>query len=241
MIYFGGIKARVVGIVGGLGPETTSKFYLDLIARFRRFCKFYPRVVIDSISFPFSIEEEIIVKSRNEQKLFPILVDSIKRLNRAQVDFIVIPCNTIHVFIEKLRSVSTVPILSVVEETVKLVKRMNYKKVGLLATTKTIDNKLYEKPLKENDIEVIFPAKREQKKVSKLIVKILRSSIGKNDRQILKKTIDVLSERGAEAIVLGCADLQLVLNQISCGLEIVDSLNILLQTTFNTMLYKNNL
>src|SRR3989338_4892833 len=117
---------KSVGIVGGLGPETTAEFYMKLIKLFRENCEYYPSIVIDSISFPFSIEEEIIRQSKNEHKILPYLKDSINRLNKAEVDFIVIQCNTVHIFINELRNIANVPIVSIIDEVIKMLKSKNY-------------------------------------------------------------------------------------------------------------------
>jgi len=213
-----------------LGPETTSEFYLNLIKKSRKYCSAYPSILIDNISFPFCLEKEIISDSRNEEKLLPILKESMLRLNRAGADLIAIPCNTVHIFIEELRRVSHAPIISIIDETVKYAKQRNYKKLGLLATTKTIQYKLYQKPLVENGIKVILP--REQKKISEIIVRILRNSTEKSDKIFLNNIIKKLEQNGCEAVVLGCTDLQLLLKQEKYSIELLDTLEILAQSVF---------
>jgi len=227
---------KSVGIIGGLGPETTSEFYMKLIKLFRENCKYYPRIIIDSISFPFSIEDEIIRESKNEHKILPYLKDSINRLNKAEVDFIVIPCNTVHIFIDELREISKVPIVSILDETIKILKLEGYKKIGLLATTKTIDSKLYETPLKENGIDVIIPEKVNQDIVAKIILKILDDTVGEEDKKVLIKIIDNLLKRDSECIVLGCTDFQLILNQSDLKSEVIDTTDVLVSATFNRLL-----
>lgn len=230
---------NVVGIIGGLGPETTAEFYLKLIREARKHGKTYPSIVIDSLSFPFSLEKDIIQKSKNEEKILPIILKSVKRLNKAKVDFIVIPCNTVHVFIERLRNCSSVPIVSIIDETVAYVKSRKYKKIGLLATSKTIDSKLYEKQMEENGMKVILPTRDEQNIVSKIILKILENNISKKDKRTLDSIIYRMIKRGAECIILGCTDLQLILTKEKYPIEIIDSMEVLFQSTFNILLKTN--
>jgi len=226
---------KSVGIVGGLGPETTSKFYLDLISLARKHCDSYPKIIIDNVSFPFYLEEEIIKKSENEHRILPYLEDSIRKLNKAGVDFIVIPCNTVHIFIEDLRRISKVPILSILDETIKVIKKEGYRKIGLLATTKTIDRKLYETPLVENGINIAIPTKTEQEIVAKIILRILENTSDGKDKMSLLKIIDNLFKRGSESILLGCTDLQLILNQSDLKTKLIDTANILMSATFNKL------
>jgi len=226
----------VFGIVGGLGPETTSEFYLGIIQKFRNNCGSYPSIVIDNVSFPFYLEKDIIQNSRNEDELLPFLRKTIKILNRSQVDFIVIPCNTVHIFIEKLRKESLVPILSIVDETIDLIKEKNYKKVGILTTTKTIDSKLYEDPMKDNNIQTILPTKNEQKEVARIIIKILENKVSEKEESSLKKIIKKLIVKGSEVIVLGCTDLQIIVKEKDYNTKIIDSMKVLLDSTFNKMI-----
>ena len=227
---------RTVGIVGGLGPETTSDFYLTLIRKFRDSCMSYPSIVIDNVAFPFYLERDIIQKSINEDKLLPFLKESIERLNRGQADFIVIPCNTVHIFIDELRRESLVPIISMVDETVCTIKEKSYKKIGILATTKTIDDKLYETPLAENGIDAIIPTKTEQDEMARIILRILSNKSYLEDKSKLLSVINNLIERGAECILSACTDIQLILKQSDLDVKLIDTLDVLLSATFNGLI-----
>jgi len=223
---------RIVGIIGGMGPETSSKFYLDIIERSRKNCNSYPAIITDSISVPFSLEKDLIQESKNENRLLPLLKGSIKRLNKLGIDFIVIPCNTAHIFINELKKESKVPVVSIIEETVKIVKKRGFRNVGLLATKKTVDSKLYENILIENGIDVILPTEEEQKNISRIIIRILRNKAYKEEKKILKKIIENLIKRGSEAIILGCTDLQIILTKDEFEVELLDSMKILAESTF---------
>ena len=223
---------KAVGIVGGLGPETTAEFYLKLIKKFRENSDTYPKIIIDNVSFPFSLEKEIIQKSVNEEKILPFLKESISRLNKAGADFIVIPCNTVHIFIDELRKESTVPIVSIIDETVKTVKEKGYSNIGILATTKTIESKLYQDPLDERKIKVVLPSLVEQEEISRIIVRILENKISIIDKDFMDNIVINLQKRGSEAIILGCTDL----NQIINSHKVIDSTQILLEATFGKMI-----
>jgi len=221
-----------LGIIGGMGPETSSKFYLELIERSRKFCDSYPSIIMDSVSIPFSLEEDIIQKSKNENRLLPLLKGSIKKLNKLGIDFIVIPCNTAHIFIDELKKESDIPIVSIIEETVKIVKERGFRNVGLLATKKTVDSKLYENVLIENRIDVILPTEEEQKNISRIIIRILQNKAYNEEKKSLKRIIENLIKRGSEAIILGCTDLQIILAQDEFEVELLDSMKILAESTF---------
>jgi len=209
---------------------------LELIKKSRMVCDSYPSIIIDSISFPFSLEEEIVQESKNENKILPILKESIARFNKIGVNIIVIPCNTVHIFIEDLRKVSDVPIINIIDETIKRVKDGNYRNVGLLASKKTIDSKLYENPMKKNGINVILPTSKEQNELSKIIVETIRNKLAKNRKNVIKRIIKNLIKRGSEVVILGCTDLQIIMNKHEADVELLDSFEILLESTFQRII-----
>jgi len=223
---------KIVGIIGGMCPETSSKFYLDIIRRSRKHCNSYPAIITDSISVPFSLEKDLVQKSKNENRLLPLLKGSIKKLNKSGIDFIVIPCNTAHIFIDELKKESNVPIVSIIEETVKIVKERGFRNVGLLATKKTVDSKLYENILIENRINVILPTEEEQKNISRIIIRILRNKAYNEEKESLTRIIKNLIKKGSEAIILGCTDLQIILALDEFEVELLDSMKILAESTF---------
>lgn len=136
---------KTIGIIGGLGPETTSEFYLDIIFSCQKKSKTArPGVIISSVPLPYEIEEDLITKNKGSERYIPFLVNEAKRLEKAGADFIVMPCNSLHIFIKEIRNAVSIPVLSIVEETVKFLKKNNFHKVGIVSTSATIENKLYE-------------------------------------------------------------------------------------------------
>ena len=144
---------KTVGIIGGLGPETTSEFYLDLVfSCVKKDKTARPGIIISSVPLPYQIEEDLILRSEDMERYIPYLTVEAQRLEKAGVDFIVMPCNSLHVFIQKIRYSVKIPVLSIVEETVKFLKQEKMNKVGIVSTSATIKNKLYENAFAEHGI-----------------------------------------------------------------------------------------
>ncbi len=192
---------KSIGIVGGLSPEVTAKFYLKLAELSRNHNSYYPHVIIDSVPLGFSLEDEIILQGRQQLLLLPLLSESVKRLQHT--DMIVIPCNTAHIFMEKLRKGSKVPVISIVEEVIKHLKNKGCKTAGLLATCSTIQSRVY----KDKEIRFLPPSKTEQGILSEIIIKIIRNTLTPGDKLILSGIADSLKQ-DCDAIVLACTDLQ---------------------------------
>jgi len=96
---------KTLGIIGGLGPETTSEFYLDVVFSCQKKDKTNrPSIIIASVPLPYEIEEDAIEKNTGIERCLPFLIKEAKRLEKAGVDFIVMPCNSLHIYIKELRN-----------------------------------------------------------------------------------------------------------------------------------------
>ena len=124
---------KTVGIIGGLGPETTSEFYLDLVFSCQKKDRTHrPAIVISSVPLPYVIEDDAISKNIGISRCLPFLITEARRLEKAGADFIVMPCNSLHVFIKEIRNVVKIPVLSIVEEVVRFLKKNKFNKVGIV-------------------------------------------------------------------------------------------------------------
>ena len=90
---------KKVGIIGGVGPETTAEFYLDVIFSCQEKNKTArPNIIISSIPLPYQIEEDLIMRNVGSERYIPYLTAEAQRLEKAGADFIVMPCNSLHIF-----------------------------------------------------------------------------------------------------------------------------------------------
>lgn len=222
---------KTVGIIGGLGPETTAEFYLDLVfACFKKNKTARPSVIIASVPLPLKIEKDLITKNKGTERYVPFLVAEAKRLEKAGADFIVIPCNSVHVFIDQIRRAVRIPVLSIVEETVKFLKKNKLKKVGIISTSATIENKLYENAFNNEGILFETPNGLEQAKMGKIIHNLVMGQQNNKDRDDLIKIIDGLKKKKVSCVALACTDLQLLIPKHPT-LNIFDTMRVLVEAT----------
>ncbi len=227
---------KKVGIIGGLGPETTSEFYLDIVftcQKLERTAR--PSVIISSVPLPYKIEEDAIVKNLGIERCLPFLIQEAGRLENAGADFIVMPCNSLHIFIEEIRKSVSIPVLSIVEETVKFLKNNDMRTVGIVSTSATIKNMLYEDAFKKNIIKYVAPNALQQMKMGKFIHNLVNGRQNNKDREELIGIIDDLRSRKVDCVVLACTDLQLLLPQHK-DVRIFDTMKIFADATINKML-----
>lgn len=227
---------KTVGIIGGLGPETTSEFYLDLVFSCQKKDKTArPPIIISSVPLPYQIEEEAILTGKGIERLIPYLTKEAQRLEKAGADFIVMPCNSLHVFIKEIRNAVSVPVLSIVEETVKFLKQNNMHKVGIVSTSATIKNKLYENAFSENNIGYVAPNELEQAKMGKFILNLVTGRQENRDREELISIINDFEGRGLDCVILACTDLQLLIPSHPT-LKIYDTMKIFADATVREIL-----
>tara|TARA_Y100000310_G_scaffold344438_1_gene457206 strand:+ start:786 stop:1424 length:639 start_codon:yes stop_codon:yes gene_type:complete len=211
------MNTKILGIVGGLDSETSAKFLLEVNRLFRAKHGFQPNIVLDNISLSV-FDEKAFIKGKIDTSHKEKIQESIDRLVLAGVDFIVIPCNSVHVFIDSLKS--KVPILNIIDLTLD---KADGEKIGLLATSMTIKQGLFSGKNKE----IIVPSRSDQQKVDSIIVDIISGKKSKGLEEISKSLVS----RGAEKVILGCTTLHRTLNSTLH----VDSLQVLSEKVLEVM------
>ncbi|MFA6387503.1 MAG: amino acid racemase [Candidatus Paceibacterota bacterium] len=227
---------KTLGVIGGLGPETTSEFYLDVIFSCQKKDKTNrPLIIVSSVPLPYQIEEDAISKNKGVERCLPFLVKEAKRLEKSGADFIVMPCNSLHIFIREIRKAVKIPVLSIVEETVKFLKDNKMRKVGIVSTSATIRNRLYEDAFTENNIAFESPNDLQQEKMGKFIYSLVMGQQNNRDREELIKIIDSFENKKVDCIVLACTDLQLLIPKHPI-MKIFDTMKIFSDATVKYML-----
>jgi aspartate racemase len=229
---------KTVGIIGGLGPETTSEFYLNLVfSCYKENKDTRPGILISSVPLPYEIEKDLIEKNVGSERYLPFLIAEAKRLESSEADFIVMPCNSLHIFIEEIRKSVNIPVLSIVEETVHFLKKNHFSRVGIVSTSATIQNKLYETAFLKNDIQYVTPDDFEQAKLGKYILNLVTGQQNNRDREELIQIIDNFRTKEVDCVALACTDLQLLLPKHPT-LQIFDTMKIFADATVEKILEK---
>ena len=222
---------KKVGIIGGLGPETTAKFYLEIIESVKKDKPFQrPEILIDSVKMDLKVEESFINGNDQSSAYLELLTSAAKSLEKAGADFLVIPCNTVHIFIEEIRAAVNIPVLSIIEEVTNFLVESSIKKIGLLATNNTLKTGLYGKTLELHSIKIFHPSKENQEKIGHLITRLVNGEHTQEDKTQLTKIINSLKENKVEAILLACTDLQLIISEHN-SIPIFDTMKILAKAT----------
>lgn len=202
----------ITGILGGMGPEATLECFKSIINQ--------TPAKTDQEHLPVIIDNNPQIPDRTEAILHdgvspvPLLQRSARRLESAGADFIIIPCNTAHYFIDKIEKVVDIPILNMIMATIEELQPDSV--AGLLATSGTIETGVYDEYSREReDVEIITPTERDQNIVMEVIYGEKGIKAGyktTNNKNKLLKVAAGLKKRGAQAIIAGCTELRLVLS-----------------------------
>ncbi len=222
---------KIIGILGGMGPEATIDLFTKIVKGTKvKTDQDHLRILIDNNP---KIPDRTLAIQRKGQNPLTQLIRSAKLLENAGADFIVIPCVTAHHFFEPLQKRVKIPFLHLVEETVKYIQTRlkGIRKIGLIATTGTIQTGLFQKAFSNHVIELILPTPEVQKKwvmeaiYGKKGIKVIGPS--ENSKRLILKASESLIKQGAQAIIAGCTEIPLVLKEGDLSVPVIDPISIL--------------
>ena len=185
----------------------------------------HPRIIIDNN--PKIPDRTEAILGRGDSPL-PEMIQTIKNLEKAGAELIAIPCNSAHFYFDQLQEATRVPLINLIKEVTTEVAKLGVKGAGLLATTGTLKAGLYQRALQQRGIKVLLPDEKGQEQVM-TVIRGIKS--GKLTAGGLKLVAQELISRGAEAVVLGCTELSLIAQNISWGIPVVDSTEVLAKAT----------
>ena len=162
-------KWKTIGILGGMGPEASQDIYLKIIQYVQK--KYHPKTEAD---YPPIIIYSLPLNGLNDEgiedgeRIPTQLISGIHALEKAGADFIIIPCNTVHKFYDELVKSSKVPLINVLKVTLDCVAQKNFKKLGLISTQTTVEDKLYHKHCDKMGITLLTLSPYNQIKINSI-------------------------------------------------------------------------
>ncbi|HEY1953704.1 MAG TPA: amino acid racemase [Gemmatimonadaceae bacterium] len=200
-----------LGIVGGLGPESTIDYYRRIIAEWRRDDpQSSPSIVIDSLDVDLGLQ----LVEHDRKSLVEYLAASLDRLAAAGADFAAMAANTPHVVYDELAARAPIPVLSIVEACADEAQRIGLHRVGLLGTRFTMEGKFYPAVFARDGIEVVSPSPDERTWIHERYVgQLLKGDFRDETRDGVLSVIRRLRrEEKIDGIILGGTELTLLLS-----------------------------
>ena len=214
---------RSVGIVGGLGPESTIDYYRRLLAAWERHDPTTaPSVVIDSLD----VRRALRLVEHDRPALVAYLLASLRRLAGAGVDFAAMTANTPHLVFDELAARSPVPLVSIVEACAAEARRLGLRRLALLGTRFTMEAPFYPEVLARRGIAVVTPEEADRAWLHERYVgQLLRGEFRDDTRQEVASLVARLrDEAGIDGVILGGTELPLLLESARvAGLPALDT------------------
>lgn len=203
-----------VGLIGGIGPESTIKYYQLIIDKYRELTNnnSYPEVHILSIDMTMMLKY---ISENDKIGFLNFMKERIEILISSGVNKVFICSNTPHVFYNELQECVDVEIVSIVNETLNYVESLGLKKCGLLGTKFTMSKEFYSLNGKKRGIDIIVPNEDEQNEIHDIYMNELVFNVNKpSSKETLLSIINtMIKESSIEGVILGGTELSLILNQ----------------------------
>jgi aspartate racemase len=219
---------KTLGIIGGIGPESTIEYYRRIHALFRQLIAdgSAPSILINSIDNKRLLD---LVGANQLDELIGYLTTEVEKLASGGATFALLAANTPHLVFDSVAQQSSIPLLSIVAATCEAAKIRGLTRLGLLGTRFTMQSSFYRDALSANQIELVVPGGEEQTWIhEKYMQELLKGIILPETRARLLSIIKALKEDSQiDGVILGGTELSLILRDESVfGIPILDTTQI---------------
>lgn len=228
---------KIAGLIGGITWHSTLEYYriINEAINLKLGDNVSPPLLLSSLNFSQ-------IKSMQEkddwQGIVDLMIQTALNLERGGADFLVICANTLHRVIPQLQAKISIPVVHIVDSLMLQVEKTDYKKLGLLATSYTINSDFYNDKFRKNqDLEIIYPNEKNCKIVDSIIYDELARGIKReSSMDLLGQIVQQLQEDGADAVIAGCTEVSLLIKPSNCILPLFDTTLIHAATVANYIL-----
>lgn len=228
---------KTIGLIGGMSWESSAEYYrlINEEVRNRLGSTHSAKSLMWSMDFA---EIETLQHEGNWQALSEKMCQAAVILERGGADFIVICTNTMHKLAEQVQACLNIPLLHIADATAKEITSKNIKKVGLLGTEFTMKQDFYKGRLADKfGLEVFIPNDEDCQIVHRIIYQELVAGVIRDEsRQQYRQIIQKLVDAGAEAIILGCTEIMLLVSPADSAVPVFDTTEIHAQAAVNMAL-----
>lgn len=228
----------MLGIVGGLSPESTILYYRYVVEEFLKKSggERYPELMIFSVDFA---QFSRAIRSGDMEKALAILVNAVEALRRGGAKLIIISANTPHILFDDVVSATGARMIHIADSLAKALRRDGVRKVGLLGTEVTLTKGFYVERLAKHGIEAIVPSEEGVEIVNRVIMEELTKGIIREEsRAAVESVAKELVRAGAEAIVLACTELPLLIKDEIAGVKAYDTAREHVRDAISTLIHE---
>ena len=217
---------KTIGLIGGMSWESTVSYYqlINETIKEKLGGLHSAKILLYSVDFA---EIERYQASGDWDKSAEVLSQIAQNLEQAGADFIVICTNTMHKVAPQIQKTISIPILHIAQATADALLENGIKKVGLLGTKYTMTQDFYKEKLFEAGLDVVIPDQAGVEEVNRIIYdELCLGQIEESSKQAYLAVIDDLKNAGAEAVILGCTEIGLLVKQEDTDMSLFDTTEI---------------
>ena len=229
---------KTLGLIGGLGPESTLDYYQRIVALYRERAgdRHYPEFVIVSVDLRKGLD---FMEANDLSGMASYLLGAIHKLERAGAEFGIISANTPHIVFDDVAPKSPIPLISIVEAAGAAAKIQNLERLALFGTRYTMQATFYPKVFARENIELLVPDAHEQDYIhDKYMNELIPGKFPANTRAGLLAIVDRMkTTRHIEGVILAGTELPLILREpIHNGIPFLDTTKIHVEAAVDRML-----
>ena len=218
------VSQKVIGLLGGMSWESSAEYYriINETVRARLGGLSSARCLMWSFDFG---EIEALQQAGRWDEATSEMVAAATRLERGGADFVVICTNTMHRMADQVQAAIRLPLLHIADPTAARIKSAGLRRVGLLGTAFTMEQDFYKGRLADrHGLEVLVPSDDDRALVHRVIYEeLVQGRIEASSRQAYREVIARLVKRGAEAVILGCTEIMLLVQQQDSAAPLFDT------------------
>jgi aspartate racemase len=225
------MKAKTIGIVGGIGPEATVDYYKMLLAAFkRRGVDDYRSVLINSIDLDKALSY---LYADDRAGLIDFMIEPVEMLARGGAEVGLFSSNTAHIVFDEIQAISPIPLVSIVAATCDSVKAMHLERVGLIGTRFTTLGTFFPDHFARHGIEIVVPDEDDIDYVhEKYLGELVPGVFLDETRDGIVAVLDRLRAKHAiGAVILAGTELPLLLRGVKYDLPLLDTASIHIEAT----------
>jgi aspartate racemase len=209
---------KVLGIVGGIGPDSTIDYYRSIVHQYRQAAAGgpSPALVIRSVDVNVLVT---LMSAARYPEVVTYLSAAVASLAAAGADFAIISANTPHIVFDELQALSPIPLLSIVKATCHAAKALQFDRLALIGTRFTMQGDFYPRVFSREGIELIVPGDQEQDYIHEIYLgELLKGTFLPETRQKLCKIVErLVHDHGIQGAILAGTELPLLLGRRDCG------------------------
>ncbi len=215
---------KTIGLLGGMSWESSIEYYriINQVTREKLGGLHSAKSVM--VSVDFAQIEALQGQERWEDAALE-LIASAKQVAAAGADFLLIATNTMHKVFPEVKTALDIPVLHIADATALKIEEKGLNQVGLIGTIYTMEQDFYKRRLIDNyGLEVLIPEKDDRLQVNRVIFEeLVLGRIEEESRDIFRRVINQLLDKGVEGVVLGCTEIPLIVNPEEFQVPILDT------------------